>query len=470
MPRTSSAIAANRFGLGARPGEMEHIGGEHQDWLLEQIERPGELSDPIRELPTSKAILSEFQAERAQRGKLRKQRRAGEIDAEQVRKLIGSIRKVLLPHYKDQAAARGLQAATTDQPFRERLVHFWNNHFAVSADKPPVLGLAGAFENEAIRPHVDGYFIDMLMTVEKHPAMILYLDNQASIGPNSTMGRFAARRKSDREFGINENLGREILELHTLGVDGGYGQTDVTSFAKVITGWSIGGGQGRLREAPPGEFHFRKRIHEPGSQKVMGSVYGQKGVAQGEAVLRDLAAHPSTADFLATKLARHFIADDPPASAVGKIARAYRQSDGYLPDVYRAMIESGEAWDEPLRKFKTPQDFVVSTFRALDVTPERPEAMLGPLDMLGQAPYMPGSPAGWPDRAASWDGADALLRRIEFSVTVGERAAAGHRPDDLAGWALGPVLGNHTQTAIARAETAAQGIALVLASPEFQRR
>jgi uncharacterized protein (DUF1800 family) len=301
--------------------------------------------------------------------------------------------------------------------------------------------------------------------------MILYLDNQASIGPNSTLAQRAARRsRSGRKLDINENLAREILELHTLGVDGGYTQADVTAFARVLTGWSIGTNRGPLAEGAPGEFEFRERAHEPGAKVVLGKRYAEDGVAQPRAVLRDLALHPSTAQHIATKLARHFIADDPPRAAIESIAAAFMDSSGDLPTVHRALLESPEAWSAVAPKFKTPHEFVVSAFRMFDFVPGQPQQVAAPFQLLGQQPYAPGSPAGWPDVADRWDGPDALLKRIEWATAAGERAGARFRPLDLATQSLGSALTDRTRTAIARASSAAQGVTLLLASPEFQRR
>ncbi len=198
-----------------------------------------------------------------------------------------------------------------------------------------MLGLAGAFEREAIRPHVLGNFTDLLLAVEQHPAMLLYLDNYLSVGPGSRLARMAARRQTERKIGINENLAREILELHTLGVNGGYTQQDVTTFAQVLTGWSIGGNFGRLQDGEPGQFTFREALHEPGAKTVLGKRYSEDGESEGKAVLRDVAAKPATATFIATKLARHFIADEPPPAAVEKLAKSFTKSHGDLPTVYR---------------------------------------------------------------------------------------------------------------------------------------
>jgi uncharacterized protein (DUF1800 family) len=277
---------------------------------------------------------------------------------------------------------------------------------------------------------------------------------------------------------LNENLAREILELHTLGVDGGYTQADVVEFAKVLTGWSIGGTLGEGRGAlarfggdggPPGEFHFRAAIHEPGDKTILGERYRERGVEEGEAVLRALATHPSTATHLATKLARHFVADDPPAKLVERMARAYLQSDGELASLYRALIEADETWREPLAKFKTPHDFAISAYRLLGFVPDDLQPVTAFLTQAGQRPYAPGSPAGWPDTAASWNGGDALLKRIELAAAAGRRIGDRIDPVTRAGEVLG-ALGEHTSMSVRGAESGAQGFALLLASPEFQRR
>ena len=369
-------------------------------------------------------------------------------------------------------AARYRAAVATDTPFHERLVHFWSNHFAVSTDKQPLAAIAGLFEQEAIRPHVSGRFADMLLAVERHPAMLLYLDNQRSIGPRSSLGRRANRRRNDRKTGLNENLAREILELHTLGVDGGYSQRDVTSLAKIITGWSIGGSdeRGRFADGKPGHFEFREAIHEPGTHTVMGQRYQDRGVRQGEDVLRDLATHPATAKTLCHKLARHFVADAPPDSLVQRMQEAYMRSGGALDAVYRVLIDSEESWREQFSKYKSPHDFVVSTLRAFQHQPDSPRFVATALDLMGQAPWRPGSPAGWPDTAEAWGGADALLKRIEWANTMARQLGARSNPLQLSAAVLGSAVPQRTQTALARAESFRQGTTLLLASPEFQRR
>jgi uncharacterized protein (DUF1800 family) len=459
-----AVTAANRFGLGARPGELERARDGARGWLQKQITGSRSLPEDIRRLPSSAEIFKTY-------SELRRDRNDAKSDSAAAKRLLGGLRAKLVPYYLDQVAARYRVAVHTEESFRERLVHFWTNHFAVSADKPQVLALAGALENEAIRPHVAGRFADMLATVEAHPAMILYLDNQASIGPDSQLAQRRKRRAAngDRKLGINENLAREILELHTLGVDGGYTQQDVTTFARALTGWSIGtdrfpgGGE-------PGKFAFHDVAHEAGTKTILGTRYSQSGVSQPRAVLADLARHPATARHIALKLARHFIADEPPADAVEHISKAFLDSGGDLPAVHRAVLDTPAAWAAPSAKFKTPHELVVSTFRALDFVPAEPRQVAAPFDLLGQRPYTPGSPAGWPDTATQWDGPDALLKRIEWAGSVAARVASREQPLSLGERSLGAALNERTRVAIARAASAEQGITLLLASPEFQRR
>ena len=459
-----AVIAANHFGLGARPGEIERARSDARGWLQKQLTGSRTVPDDIRRLPSSADIFKTY-------SELRRERSDVKSDGEAAKRRLGGLRAKLVPYYLDQVAARYRVAVHTEESLRERLVHFWTNHFAVSADKPQVLALAGALENEAIRPHVAGRFADMLNAVEMHPAMILYLDNQASIGPDSQLAQRRGRRgaNSERKLGINENLAREILELHTLGVDGGYTQQDVTTFARALTGWSIGTDR-FARGGEPGKFAFHDGAHEPGTKTILGTRYSQSGIAQPHAVLADLARHPATARHIASKLARHFIADEPPSDAIDHIAKAFLDSDGDLPAVHRAVLDTPAAWAAPATKLKTPHELVVSTFRALDFVPSEPRQVAAPFDLLGQRPYTPGSPAGWPDTATQWDGPDALLKRIEWAGSVAARVASREQPLSLGERSLGAALNERTRVAITRAASAEQGITLLLASPEFQRR
>jgi uncharacterized protein (DUF1800 family) len=462
----SAAIAANRFGLGARPGELATIGAGGREWLRAQLKAPPPELGAADLRPSQHTLAQALQLRR----EIQAQRQAARVDPAAAEAQLQKIGQFLRPIYISEATARFQQAVSTERPLLERLTQFWTNHFAVSVDKQLLAGLAGSFEREAIRPHVLGRFNELLLAVETHPAMLLYLDNQLSVGPDSAAARRIESRQVERKVGINENLAREILELHTLGVGGGYTQTDVTTFAQVITGWSIGGGQGRFAGGEPGKFLFRPELHEPGIKVVLNTRYADSGFGQGVAVLNDLARQPSTAHFIALKLARHFIADEPPPAAVSRLAGAFTASEGDLPTVYRALIEAREAWLEPLAKYKTPSDYIISAYRGLGLPVEAGHGPLAPFELLGQRTWQPGSPAGWPDKSADWDGASALMKRIEWADAVGARL--GSRLDALerAPQLLGANLSEATRTALARASSAAQAATLLLAAPEFMRR
>jgi uncharacterized protein (DUF1800 family) len=338
---------------------------------------------------------------------------------------------------------------------------FWANHFTVSAKRFFVAPVVGAFEREAIRPHLFGRFADMLAASTMHPAMLLYLDNVGSVGPNSRGGRWARR-------GLNENLARELLELHTLGVGGGYDQADVGAMARLLTGWTVGG-IGR-RMPITGAFRFIPAIHEPGPKKLLGTVYGQGGVTEGRRALEALAAHPATARHLATKLVRHFVADDPPPAAIARIAKVFAATDGDLRAVTLALIDLPEAWREPLPKVKSHYDFVVSLARALalDDPPER--GIRGAFYTMGQVPFTAPSPAGWPDTADAWLSPESLMRRLELARRIARLAGRAADPELLFDATIAPVARPATRREILAAPSARDGIALTLASAEFQRR
>jgi uncharacterized protein (DUF1800 family) len=460
----AAAIAANRFGLGAKPGDLDIIGSDPRGWLKAQLKGP----PPVLAAPGLKSV-SEILAEgfKLTRERREQQREASSSSPETLQAVLKRLPQFYRPIYIAEVQARMRNAVSTPRPFVERLVYFWSNHFAVSVDKAAVTGVAGALEREAIRPHVLGNFYDLLLAVEQHPAMLLYLDNQRSVGPISVQALLAAKR--DRTLGLNENLAREILELHTLGVDGGYTQADVTSFAKVLTGWSLGLGDVR-DQGVAGVFMFRPLVHEPGSQTVYHHNYSQSDIGQGQAVLKDVAVARATAQHIATKLARHFIADDPPPRAVAQIAQVFEKSGGDLPQVYEAVIACQESWAAPQAKFKTPQDYVLSIYRGLEIpVSERADAIL-PFDTLGQRQFSPGSPAGYPDRSADWDGASALMKRIEFADALALALSAPPKVAELGPQLLGATYTDETRTSIARAASNPQALTLLLTSPEFLRR
>ncbi|MEO8812411.1 MAG: DUF1800 family protein, partial [Caulobacteraceae bacterium] len=350
--------------------------------------------------------------------------------------------------------------------FRERWTLFWANHFTVSANKLATATLVGPFEQEAIRPRVFGRFEDLLVASSSHPAMLIYLDQARSIGPGSQAAAFQAR--NGKHAGLNENLAREIMELHTVGVAAGYNQNDVTEFARAMTGWSLGG----LQEAPErsGRFFFRERAHEPGARTIMGRRYAEGGQSQARAVMRDLAASPHTAQHLATRIARHFVADDPPSALVARLEKSYLASGGDLAVVARTLVTAPEAWTPAAVKFKTPYEFMVSSWRAVGSAPAAIEQVAPAMNAMGQKPFGAPSPKGWPEEAQVWCDPDAVVKRMVWSETFGARTIAGRDPTVLAQAALGARLSAPVGWAIARAETRPEALSILLMSPEFQRR
>jgi uncharacterized protein (DUF1800 family) len=362
--------------------------------------------------------------------------------------------------YLDEAHARFQRAIGTEAAFLERLVMFWSNHFCVSANKAAVRGIAGAYEREAIRPHVLGRFADMLLAAEQHPAMLVYLDNAQSVGPSSRAG-------INRGRGLNENLAREILELHTLDADAGYTQDDVTNFARILTGWTVG--TPAALASQPGKFFFAPARHEPGDWTVLGKRYSDQGQLTGISVLHDLARHPATARHIATKLAHHFVGDEAPSALVERLTNTFRDTDGDLGRVSRVLVESAEAWTAEAPKVLPPYDFLVAVARGLALDPPS-ERLLRLTNLLGQPLWRPPSPAGWPDTDTVWAAASGLRERLRIAELAAGQVDRMADPRAVAADLLGEAMGSPTRQAIARAETHEQGLQLVVMAPEFQRR
>jgi uncharacterized protein (DUF1800 family) len=458
MSSIEAFIAANRFGLGAKKSELSNISADPAGWLHAQLNARYANVSAYDGLPGTMAALEELKGYRENK-KMLKKAQAGDVDAEGAAEIKSMLKQQGKGYLKD-VARRTRVIAQSDAPFFERLVQFWSNHFTVSSTKPFQMALLADFEREAIRPNIMGDFLTLLRASTHHPAMLMYLDNQRSIGPNSPGGRMGGK-------GLNENLAREIMELHTLGVGGGYTQSDVTEFAKILTGWSLdadgrGDGSG---------FFFRRMVHEPGQKKLLGEIYQEDGVNEGEKALATFAYHPSTAKFIATKLARHFIADDPPESAVNQLAVAFTRNNGKLIPVYKTLLSLPETWAEPLAKVKTPNDYVVSMLRASGAADDVDDIKLvGAFKLLGQVPFSAPSPAGWSDKAKDWVGAEALLQRIDLARKIARGIYTKISPDDLLEQTIGPVASGETRFAVSRAGSKEEAITLLFASPEFQRR
>jgi uncharacterized protein (DUF1800 family) len=446
-----AALALHRFGFGPRAGSIEEIADDPRGAVIAELDRPGagQITNP--DLPTSGAAnraVFEFNAERSANQK--RPRRDAAMEAAQAE-------AVPLPRqlFRNEARARIDAALDAEIGFVERLVWFWSNHFCVNQEKTV---MAGAYEREAIRPHVLGRFADMLLAAEGHPAMLLYLDNAQSIGPNSVAG-------INRDKGLNENLAREILELHTLGVRTTYTQDDVTNFAKVLTGWTI-----RQTVSDPdhgGEFVYIKRAHEPGPQTVIGKDYDDAGTAQGRAVLADLARHPATAKHIAAKLGRHFVADDPPPALVHRLTQCFLDTDGDLKEVTKVLIAAPEAWAPEQAKIKRPCEWIVAGLRATGETGEIGRIIQAG-NLLGEPLWRPPAPKGFSDENAAW--LDGLAQRLDIANTFAHREGLALEPAAVMDAALGPLASAETRRTIATAESRPQAMTFLLMAPEFQRR
>jgi uncharacterized protein (DUF1800 family) len=490
--KAAAAIALHRFGFGPAGDSMAAIAaiaGDPRGALLADLERPqaGMVTAPMPTAAESAREVSDFGAEQQAKAKLaaraKKQAEtvtlASNVDCKKADGAPCTAPTVAndiqnppsppkpaqpapppLPQqlFLKEAKARIDSAVAPNTGFVERMVWFWSNHFCVSADK--VVGMAGAYEREAIRPHVLGRFGDMLQAVESHPAMLLFLDNVESMGAESVAGL-------NRDRGLNENLARETMELHTLGVRSGYSQQDVTSYANVITGWSW------IHPDEPGhggEFAFIKRLHQPGDQTVLGKRYPDTGIGQGRAVLADFARHPATAQHIADKLARHFVTDEPPPSLVAKLAQRFQETDGSLKEVAKVLVSADESWMPQRQKLKTPSQWIVAMLRLVG-TPQVPDNAVGRIvgaqATLGEALWRPLAPNGYPDTAAAW--IDGVPHRLDIANEFANRFAANTDPLVLLDTGLGPLASADTRQTIGRAESRAQAVALLVMTPEFLR-
>ena len=489
--RRDANTATRRFGLGPKPGDLARIESDPRAYLLGALADPhaalisntSELQNStgvfasLEEARIEKAIAKAFGEKTADATKVASASPAKPSEMAGANEMIrgmadqakaapalaggNPVAQVRRDALREETFARIQRAIATETPLLERLVYFWSNHFCVAITKGDVRSLAGSFEREAIRPFVLGRFADMLQAVEHHPAMLIYLDNAQSIGPNSPAG-------IGRDKGLNENLAREILELHTLGVDGGYTQSDVTNFARIITGWTFGQGE-MVSEADKGRFLFTPNRHEPGTFEVLGRSYPQPGRVAGESVLADLVRHPKTARHLATKFARHFVSDKAQPALIARLEKAFHDSDGNLGAMTRALIDSPEAWDTPPSKIVPPFEFTVSLARAFE-----PAANVGDMnrlcDVLGQPLWRVTSPKGWPDDDDSWMGPSPIRERLRIAERVARDIKGTSDPREVLNDLVGAAVSENTKLAVARAETRQQAFELMIMSPEFMRR
>ena len=462
-----AVIAVNRFGLGARPGELALAATNPRQWLLRQM-TPLQFDMQLANTNTAFEMMAGLRAMQKRQRSSSAAMADGKL--EDYRKQIRQVKQSLLTDSL-------WQSVETSQPFAMRLVDFFSNHFSVSTSTQPLHILAPLLEREAIAPHVFGRFEDMLIAVIQHPAMLVYLDNPRSTGPNSRVARNV--KPGNKKRGLNENLAREIFELHTLGVDGSYGLADIQELAKAITGWSVS----RPHEFTKLGFVYREDIHEPGERRILTKSYkevkGDKGVRQGEKVLRDLARHPATAAFVSFKLAQWLVSDQPDPALLGAMEASWRKTNGDLCAVITTLVEHPVSWHAERQKLKTPREFVVSTLRAIGAEQHSinnrqqrfAKGIVYHLMQMGQAPFNAGSPAGYSQLAQDWSGSDALMKRIDWvNILNTVIPKMGANVLEISQQVLAGQVSERTLRMLNGAETQRQGRTLLFMSPEFQRR
>lgn len=470
-----ATIATNRFGLGATPGLIASVGVDPKNWLLAQIRQPSAAILSGANLPSSRQAFAAFTQYTRQRREMRMEAKTPSLDtmsAPPSNQDLVVLAGIGARTMAGEVEARIVQGITTPAPFLERWILFWSNRHTMAAKNLQTIFYAGPYEREAIRPYVLGSFADLLKATSLHAGMMVYLDQVRSFGPNAPGANVARTRR--RVLGLNENLAREILELHTLGPSGGYSQGDVTEFARALTGWTLQAPRvernRRTGNEEPGSVVFIDALHEPGPRTIMGKTFSEVGGAQALAILDWLASQPQTARNIAQAVAIHFVSDQPPASLVTRLEQNFRATNGNLAALAQTLINSPEAWASPPAKFKSPNDFLISTLRASGTRSVSMPALRTTFEQLGQTPWRAPSPKGWPDTASHWAAPDAILKRVDWSNLAAEVITQTMSPMAFAQAALGPALSPQTNTAISRAGDARQGVVLVLMSPEFQRR
>ena len=448
---TSAIITEQRFGFGPK------LNDQHVLSLSEQISTKPYIDPALQSLPSTNNILVQIGLFNQQRKKLKKSPNEKRAVQKQVNQFFNL-------SYEQQVSARNLQTLHSSNSFQERLIQFWSNHFAVSADTRKVKPIIAGIENEVIRQYWNGNFTDMLQATIKHPTMLMFLDNNLSVGPDSKLGK-------KRHKGLNENLAREIMELHTLGVDGGYSQQDVIQLAHAITGWMVS-----FDKQNPG-FKFAAWAHQPGDVLLLGQRYAQTGIGQGEACLKDLALHQQTARHLATKLAQHFIGQ-PKKELVDDLADVYLKNNGELQSVYKRLLQEPEVNKAAPLRFRTPQEWLFSLLRSADLNPSE-HKITQQLRLLGQQPFMAGSPAGWSDQDSDFNSSSALIQRWQVANTFAVLALREAKKQKVKPLQLvkqvvnnlyGKDLDQHTELAINKANGAITKLVLLWLSPQFMYR
>jgi uncharacterized protein (DUF1800 family) len=498
----------NRLGFGPAPGDIERVRQLGLRAYIEQQLRPERIPDAAMAerlagfdmlSKTSRELAEEYflpaqmarqEARRAQAADpaMTQPATPAPIAPESMRPQQGQAARGERQAILELMQAKVLRAAYSERQLQEVMVDFWFNHFNVFIGKGQVRLYLNEYERDAIRPHALGKFADLLRATAESPAMLFYLDNwqssapegartlqQNGVRPGRRFNRSATladvQAAPNRRRGLNENYARELMELHTLGVDGGYTQKDVQEVARAFTGWTI------ATPRQGGSFRFEPRMHDAGEKVVLGrKIAAGGGKEDGDQILELLAKHPSTARFIATKLARRFIADDPPKSAIDRAAKRFTDTSGDIREVVKSIVTAPEffAADAMRAKVKSPFEFVVSSVRAMGTMAGNGQALVQAIRNLGMPLYGCQPPTGYADRAEAWVNSGALLNRMNFAVslTSGRRGSPelSRRADEVIRASLAGELSESTAATVAKATTEAQALALVLGSPEFQRR
>lgn len=451
MTLSQSALAEIRYGYGFRPDRKPAPGPVALLGALRKAD-PFIANNPI-------ASLDERLAYRMLQAESNTARRQKAGNAEALAKRARQTReRIILTDFRTHFSRPTLAWA----PFRERLLSFWADHFTVALRVNRDSILVMDYLQNALRPHLTGNFGDMLEAVVTHPAMLIFLGQANSVGPNSNAGQRQNR-------GLNENLAREVLELHTMGVSAGYSQDDVRQFAELLTGLTYG----------PKGFAFRKGFVEPGEETVLGKSYGGDDFDAIKTALRDISLREDTAQHLAEKLIVHFIGGTPQPGHVAQISGAYLSSGGDLMAVYAALLDHEEAWVPELRKAKQPYDFIISSLRAVGLKPKHFQEFnlrdyrrffIGPMIEMGQPLMQPNGPDGWSEDPGAWITPAGLTARILWGNALAQRHAKNSDPRKFLQAALRDAASEPLRLAVSRAETKHEGIAITLASPDFNRR
>jgi uncharacterized protein (DUF1800 family) len=483
IDKAAALHVANRLGFGPAPGDLERIAATgFEEWLERQLHpQPSQLPESVRSvlrtLPSFGKDCATLYAEYDWRAQTPDPK---SLPKEQKKEFKKREKRVT----REAQAARLARAVASPWQLQEALVDFWFNHFNVYEKKGAIKIWVGAYEEEAIRPHVLGRFSDLLLATAKHPAMLVYLDSARNVAPKPDFARggMGAAPKGKRARGINENYAREVMELHTLGVDGGYTQADVVSLAHILTGWTVGPGADAETMAAvdryknKGGFLFAPHRHDSSPEKLLGQMFSGNSEREGEAALLMLASHPATAHHISFQLAQYFVADDPDAALVNGMAETFRNTGGDLRAVLKTML-SNRRFMEPKNfgiKFKTPYRYVVSVARASGMSPSGVQPLNAVLEDLGQPIYGCISPDGYACTQSAWLDPNGLLRRLAFAMRFGA-GEYGPGNDNLEPInprplqeMLEPVLSSTTLSALARLPREKQAGA-ILGSPEFMR-